>query len=114
MTDVELLPLELPERFEFTRQEVRALMRDYARANMEPLLAEVRERDASLGWWGGCASGAVKVRIEAEARTERLAEAVRKYRSRHEACARAMYADDECDGGFSEVEAALAQEDHND
>jgi len=114
MTDVELLPLELPERFEFTRQEVRALMRDYARANMEPLLAEVRERDASLGWWGRFASSAVNARKEAEARTERLAEALRKYGSHHEDCARAMYADDKCDCGFSEVESALAQEDHND
>jgi hypothetical protein len=66
-------------------------MESYARANVahavatlqaeiEALRAEVRERDASLKWWGRFASGAVNARKEAEARADKLAEALRHQR----------------------------------
>ena len=68
MADVELLPL--PEHFAHQSERVQEHVRDYARANMEPLLAEVErlkrhaERQHAAYW-------------RANRRAERLAEALR-------------------------------------
>jgi hypothetical protein len=51
-----------------------------AAAEIEALRTKVRERDASLGWWGRFASGAVNARKEAEARAERLEKTLGAYK----------------------------------
>lgn len=103
-TDVKLLPLEIPTRFEFTRQEARALMRDYARANMEPLEAEIEALRAEVERLnkvlGPVSAEAIEMRHEAVAqkrRAERLAEALRWIASDDTAKG--------CDDGMQEVEA---------
>lgn len=79
MADVELLPL--PEHFAHQSERVQEHVRDYARANLAPLQAENERLRAEVERWLSeateVANGAAIAVQAAEARAERLAEALR-------------------------------------
>lgn len=79
-SDVKLLPLTLPSRFEFTRKEVRALAHDYARTCVEAKTEALRAEVGLLRHGNVACSQQVADLIgragNAEARAERLAEAL--------------------------------------
>ena len=90
MTNVKLLPLPWSDvqpngrRWLFNPED-RPRVEDYARTNMEPLIAEIEALRAEIaeardGWHmaNGTADLAMKHRDAAEARAERLAEALRE------------------------------------